>query len=27
MTVPQAREAAKGVINLQGEPEDIPTQN
>jgi acetyl esterase len=27
MTVPQAREAAKGFIDLQGEPEDLPTQD
>ncbi len=27
MTVPQAREAAKGFIDLQGEPEDLATQD
>jgi acetyl esterase len=27
MTVPQAREAAKGFIDLQGEPEDLSTQD
>jgi acetyl esterase len=27
MTVPQAREAAKGFIDLQGEPEEIATEN
>jgi acetyl esterase len=27
MTVPQAREAAKGFIDLQGEPEDLPIQD
>ncbi|QJY47993.1 alpha/beta hydrolase [Pseudonocardia broussonetiae] len=27
MTVPQAREAAKGFIDLQGEPEDIATED
>jgi acetyl esterase len=27
MTVPQAREAAKGFLDLQGEPEDIPVDN
>jgi acetyl esterase len=27
MTVPQAREAAKGFIDLQGEPEEIATED